>query len=172
MGFCHTLTWICHGCTCVPHPDPPSHLLPHPIPQGHPSAPAPRTLSHASNLDWRSISHMVIYVFQCHSLKSSHPPLLPQSLKDYSIHLCPFCCLAYRVIITIFLDSIYICVSIVYSSHQTIITTSWQMGQLRLRKDEPLAHTAGQRKNQRLLQICGPQGLVLGAVPHLLRFHH
>ena len=47
-----------------------------------------------------------------------------------------------------------------------------QMGQLRLRKDEPLAHTAGQRKNQRLLQICGPQGLVLGAVPHLLRFHH
>ena len=23
-GFCHTLTWISHGCTCVPHPDPPS----------------------------------------------------------------------------------------------------------------------------------------------------
>ena len=26
-GFCHTLTWISHGFTCVPHPDPPS-LLP------------------------------------------------------------------------------------------------------------------------------------------------
>ena len=25
-GFCHTLTWISHGCTCVPHPPPsPSH---------------------------------------------------------------------------------------------------------------------------------------------------
>ena len=52
-GFCHT--WISHGCTCVPHPEPPSHLPPHPIPQGHPSAPALSTLSHASNLDWRSI---------------------------------------------------------------------------------------------------------------------
>ena len=30
--FCHTLTWISHGCTCVPHPEPPSHLPPHPIP--------------------------------------------------------------------------------------------------------------------------------------------
>ena len=39
-GFCHTLTCISHGCTCVSHPEPPSHLLPHPIPQGHPSAPA------------------------------------------------------------------------------------------------------------------------------------
>ena len=25
-GFCHTLTWISHGFTCVPHPDTPSHL--------------------------------------------------------------------------------------------------------------------------------------------------
>ena len=25
-GFCHTLTWISHGYTCIPHPDPPSHL--------------------------------------------------------------------------------------------------------------------------------------------------
>ena len=23
-GFCHTLTWISHGVTCIPHPDPPS----------------------------------------------------------------------------------------------------------------------------------------------------
>ena len=21
--FCHTLTWIHHGCTCIPHPEPP-----------------------------------------------------------------------------------------------------------------------------------------------------
>ena len=38
-GFCHTLTWISHGFTCVPHPEPPSRLPPHPIPLGLPSAP-------------------------------------------------------------------------------------------------------------------------------------
>ena len=38
-GFCHTLTWISHRFTCVPHPDPPSHLPPHPIPLGLHSAP-------------------------------------------------------------------------------------------------------------------------------------
>ena len=27
-GFCHTLTWISHGFTCIPHPDPPSHIQP------------------------------------------------------------------------------------------------------------------------------------------------
>ena len=42
--------------------------------QGHPSAPALSTLSHASSLDWRAVSHMIIYMFQCYSLKSSHPP--------------------------------------------------------------------------------------------------
>ena len=26
-GFCHTLTWISHGLTCIPHPNPPSHLF-------------------------------------------------------------------------------------------------------------------------------------------------
>ena len=40
-GFCHTLTWISHGFTCIPHPDSPSHLPLHPIPLGLPSAPGP-----------------------------------------------------------------------------------------------------------------------------------
>ena len=26
-GFCHTLTWISHGVTCIPHPDPPPTSL-------------------------------------------------------------------------------------------------------------------------------------------------
>ena len=43
-GFCHTSIWTNHGYTCVPHPEPPSHLPPHPILPGHPSAPAPGTL--------------------------------------------------------------------------------------------------------------------------------
>ena len=42
-GFCHILTWISHGFTCIPHSDPPSHLPLHPIPLGLPSAPAPST---------------------------------------------------------------------------------------------------------------------------------
>ena len=42
-GFCHTLTGISHGYTCIPHPDPPSHLPLHPIPLGLPSAPSPST---------------------------------------------------------------------------------------------------------------------------------
>ena len=33
-GFCHTLTWISHGFTCVPLPDLPSHLPLHPITRG------------------------------------------------------------------------------------------------------------------------------------------
>ena len=41
-GFCHTLKWISHEFTCVPHPDPPSHLPLHPIPLGLPSAQGPR----------------------------------------------------------------------------------------------------------------------------------
>ena len=36
-GFCHTLSWISHEFTCVPHPDPPFHLPPHSIPLGLPS---------------------------------------------------------------------------------------------------------------------------------------
>ena len=53
--------------------------------------------------------HIWYYTFQCHSPKSSHPLPLPQSPKECSIHLCLFCCLSYRVIITIFLNSIYMC---------------------------------------------------------------
>ena len=95
--FCHTSTWIHHGCTCIPHPEPPSHLPPHTIPLGHPSAPAPSIIFHALNLDWRFLSYMILYMFQCLSPKSSHPHPLPQSPKDCSIHLCLFCSLAYRV---------------------------------------------------------------------------
>ena len=104
--FCHTSTWICHGYTHVPHPEPPSYLPPHTIPLGRPSAPAPSILYPASNLDW-FVSYMILYMFQCHSPKSSYPLPLPQSPKDGSIHLCLFCCLTYRVIITIFLNYTY-----------------------------------------------------------------
>jgi len=91
----------------APHPEPPSHLPPCTILLGHPSAPAPSILYPALNLDWRFASYMIFYMFQCHYPKSSHPLPLPQSPKDCSIYLCLFCCLSYRVIVTFFLNSIY-----------------------------------------------------------------
>ena len=105
--FCHTLTWIRHGYTRVPNPEPSSHLPPHIISLDHPHAPAPSVLYPASNTDWQFVSYMIVYMFQCYSPKSSHPLPLPQSPKVRSTHLCLFCCLAYRVIITIFLNSTY-----------------------------------------------------------------
>ena len=65
------IDWISHGFTCVPHPDPPSLLPPHPIPLGLPSAPAPSTcLMHPTC--WWSVSPLIIYMFRCYSLKTSH----------------------------------------------------------------------------------------------------
>ena len=46
------------------------------------------------NIDWRFVSYMIVYMFQCHSPKSSHPLPLPLSPKVRSIHLYLFCCLA------------------------------------------------------------------------------
>ena len=57
-------------------------------------------------------------MFQCHSPISSCPRPLPQSPEDCSIHLCLFCCLAYRVIITIFLNCIFMCYYTVFWRRQ------------------------------------------------------
>ena len=46
-------------------------LPPHTITLGHPSAPAPSIQYRESNLDWRLVSYMILYMFQCHSPKSS-----------------------------------------------------------------------------------------------------
>ena len=78
-GFCHIFTWISHGCTCVPHLEP---LIPPPSPF-HPAGSSLcttlSTLYHTLKLDGWSFSHMIIYMFQCYSLKSSHPCLLLES---------------------------------------------------------------------------------------------
>ena len=94
----HESTTGVHVFPILNSPPPPSPCLP----SGSSQRTSPSTLSHASSLDWRSISHTVIYMFQCYSLRSSHPRLLPQSPKDCSLHLCLFCCLTCGVIVTIF----------------------------------------------------------------------
>ena len=86
--FCPISTWICHMYTRVPHPESSSLLPPCTIPLSRPSAPAPSIQYYASILDWRLVSYMILYMFQCHSPKSSHPHPLPQSPQDCSIRQC------------------------------------------------------------------------------------
>ena len=66
---------------------PPSQLPPHPILLGHPSAPAPSILYHASNLDCQFVSHMIIYIFLIYSgfLDDSvveNPPAKARDARD------------------------------------------------------------------------------------------
>ena len=75
-GFRHTLTWISHGVTCIPHPDPPSHLPLHPIPLKHiylkkkKVFPGPIDLSsdHSTSLLFSSMDSLVILHFLCNHL--------------------------------------------------------------------------------------------------------
>ena len=69
--FCHISKWIRHRYTCVPHPEPSSHLHPHTMPLGRPSAPAPSIQYRASNLDWRLVSYIILYMF--HAILPNHP---------------------------------------------------------------------------------------------------
>ena len=71
--------------TCSPSWSP-SHLPSHTIPLGHPSAPAPSILYHASNLEWRLVSH-ILYMFQCHS--PNHPTLaLSHRVQNTVLYIC------------------------------------------------------------------------------------
>ena len=86
IGF--AIHW--HESTTGVHVFPNMNPLPLPSPYislGHPHAPAPSILHPASDLDWWFDSYMIVYMFQCHSPKSSHPVPLPQSPKDCSIYL-------------------------------------------------------------------------------------
>ena len=105
-----------------------------PLPPPSPSDPSGSSqctryehLSHASNLGWWSVSSLIIYMFWCCFLKTSHPCLLPQRPKVCTIHLCLFFYFAYRVIITIFLNSI-LCISILCWSLYFWLTSLCIMG--------------------------------------------
>ena len=80
-GFRHTSTQISHGCTRITHPETPSHLPPHPIPQctgpEHPVSCIEPGL--AIYFTYGNI-HVSMLFF-----KASHPCLLPQSPKVFFI---------------------------------------------------------------------------------------
>ena len=73
-------------------PPSPSH------PSGSSQCTSPEHLSHASNLGWWSVSTLIVSLFQCYSLRTSHPCLLPLSPRVCSVHvsLFLFCILGYR----------------------------------------------------------------------------
>ena len=60
----------------IPPPPPPSSH-----PSGYSQCTSPEHLSQASNLAWGSVSLLIVYLFQCYSLRTYHPRLLPQSPK-------------------------------------------------------------------------------------------
>ena len=104
-GFCHKSTWISQVHTCPPILNPSPTTLPY-----------PSGLSQSTGFEFPASCielalviyfNMAIYMFQCYSLISSHPRLLPCSQNVCSLPLCLFCCLAYKIIITIFLNSLY-----------------------------------------------------------------
>ena len=107
-GFCHTLTRISHGYTCVPHPDPPPTSLSIPSLWVIPVHQARALVSCSQPGLVICFTLNNIHVSMLFS-KTSHTRLLPQGPKVCYIHLCLFFCLAYRVIVTIFLNSIYMC---------------------------------------------------------------
>ena len=95
VGFCHTQTKISHKYTYVPPywtsllPPTPSH--PYRLSQ----SPSLRSLSHMATSHCLSVLDVVVYMFLCYSLHSSHPLLPPHP------HPSPVCKSVLYVCITI-----------------------------------------------------------------------
>ena len=90
LQYCIGLSYINMNLPQVHTCSPSWTLLPPPsptIPLGRPSAWAPSIQYHASNLEWQFISYMTLYMFQCHSPKSSHP-LLSHRVQKTVVYIC------------------------------------------------------------------------------------
>ena len=129
------------GAQVSPNPEPSSHLLSHPFPPGYPRAPAfecPALCIELALVIY--FTHGNIHVSMLFS-QIIHPHLLPHSPKVCSLHVCLLCCLAYRTVITVFLNYIYkhyilywcfsfwgtsLCINLVQSlSHVRLFATPW-----------------------------------------------
>ena len=109
------------GYVCTRHPEPPSH----PPPQAN-RALALGALRHTSGSHWLSLLHMVTCMFQCYSLKSSHPLLPPLNPKVCSLCLC---LLGYPVGLSVPSFSIlFICINIRYLSFSFWLTSLYMIG--------------------------------------------
>ena len=88
--------------------NPPSHLPPHAIPLSSQSTSFGRSACFMHQICTGRLFYIWWYTcFSAVSLTPSHPHLLPHGPNVCYLHLCLFCYLAYRVIVTIFLNSIY-----------------------------------------------------------------
>jgi len=87
-----------------------------------------------------------IYYTCFNAILPYYPTLaLSQSPKDCSIHLCLFCCLAYRVIITFFLNSIYM--------HSVQFSCSVVSGSLRSQACQASLSITNSRSSLKLMSI-------------------
>ena len=107
--FCHISTWTHHRYKCVPIPNPPPSSLPVPslwvIPVHQPQA------SSIVHWTWTGDSFHTLYYTCFNAILPNHPTFsLSHRVQKTVIHQCLFCCLVYRVIVTIFLNSIYMLV--------------------------------------------------------------
>ena len=95
------------------HMSPPSWTSFPPPSPAHPSrlsqSPSLGSLRHTANSLWLSVLHMIVYMFACYSLNSSHLLFLPPSPcpQVCSLWLRLHCCCATTFISPIFLDFIY-----------------------------------------------------------------
>ena len=85
--FCHTSTWIHHGCTRVPHPEPPSHLPPQPslwvIPVHQPRA------SCIMHRTWTGDSFHIWYYTCFNAILPNHPTLaLSSRVQKTVLYIC------------------------------------------------------------------------------------
>ena len=117
-----------------PHPEPPSQLPPHPIPLGHPSAPAPSTLSHALNLDWRfcfTYGNVRVSVSFSHIIPPSPSPaeskrlfntsvsLLLSRIQGYRYHLSKFH--MYALLLLSHFSCVQLCATPLTAAHQDTV---------------------------------------------------
>ena len=91
----------------VTHPEPPSF----PVPSLWVVSVYQPQASSIVHQTWTGDLFHIWYYTCFNAILPNHPTLSlsPQSPKDYFIYLCLFCCLAYRVFVTIFLNSMYMC---------------------------------------------------------------